>query len=149
MGSPIGSLMADVIMNHVIDETMKLTPILHRPTFFCRYVDDCFATFPDPSSIDIFLNYLNQIHKQIQFTKELETQTPWPSWMCSSKGLKLVSKPAPITSPHTQAFIPNFLVFPLSVTNEILLITSCNALSTFVTLILKWTKIFAQSKTTS
>ena len=72
MGSPIGSLMADVIMNHVVDKALDLTPPFYSPNFFCRYVDDCFATFPNPTSIDIFLTNLNNIHNQIQFTKELE-----------------------------------------------------------------------------
>ena len=64
--------MADVIMNHVVDKALDLTPPSHRPNFFCRYVDDCFATFPNPTFIDIFLTNLNTIHNQIQFTKELE-----------------------------------------------------------------------------
>ena len=72
MGSPIGSLMADVIMNHVVDKAFDLTPPSHRPNFFCRNVDDCFAAFPNPVSINIFLINLNNIHNQTQFTKELE-----------------------------------------------------------------------------
>ena len=72
MGSPIGSLMADVIMNHVVDKALDLTPPSHRPNFFCRYVDNCFATFPNPTSMDLFLTNLNNIHNQIQFTEELE-----------------------------------------------------------------------------
>ena len=73
MGSPIGSLMADVIMNYVIDKALEITPQLRRPSFFYRYVDDCFATFTEPTSIDIFFNNLNSAHKQIQFTKEIES----------------------------------------------------------------------------
>ena len=72
MGSPIGSRMADVIMKHVVDKALDLTPPSHRPNFFCRYVDDRFAAFPNPISIDIFLTNLNNIHSQIQFTKELD-----------------------------------------------------------------------------
>ena len=72
MGSPIGSVMADVIMNYVVDKALDLTPPSHRPNLFCRYVDDCFATFPNPTSIDLFLTNLNNIHNQIQFTEELE-----------------------------------------------------------------------------
>ena len=64
--------MADVIMNHVVDKALHLTPPSHRPNFFCRYVNDCFATFPNPTSIDLFLINLNNIHNQIQFTEELE-----------------------------------------------------------------------------
>ena len=72
MGSPIGSLMTDVIMNHVVDKALDLTPPSHRPNFFYRCVGDCFATFPNPSSIDIFLTNLNNIHNRLQFTKELQ-----------------------------------------------------------------------------
>ena len=72
MGSPTGSQMADVIMKNVVDKDRDLTPLSHRPNFFCSYVDDCFATFPNPTSIDIFLTNHNNIHNQIQFTKELE-----------------------------------------------------------------------------
>ena len=64
--------MADVIMNCVVDKALDLTPPSHGPNFFCRYVDDCFATFTNLTSIGIFLFNLNNIHNQIQFTKELE-----------------------------------------------------------------------------
>ena len=64
VGSPIGSLMVDVIMNQVVDKVLDLTPPSHRPNFFCRYVDDCFATFSNPTSIDIFLTNLNNIHNR-------------------------------------------------------------------------------------
>ena len=60
-------------MNYLIDKALEITPQLHRPSFFCRYVDDCFATFTEPTSFDIFFNNLNCIHKQIQFTKEIES----------------------------------------------------------------------------
>ena len=64
--------MADVIMKHVVEKALDLTPSSHRPNFFCRYLGDCFANFPNPTSIDIFLVNLNNIHDQIQFTKELK-----------------------------------------------------------------------------
>ena len=64
--------MADVIMNHVVDKALDLTSLSHCPNFFCRYVDDCFATFSNPTSTEIFLTNLNNIHNQDQFTKELE-----------------------------------------------------------------------------
>ena len=70
--------MADVIMNHVVDKALALTPSSHRPNFFCRYVDDCFAIFPNPTSIDIFLVNLNNIHNKIQFTKEVKIHNLLP-----------------------------------------------------------------------
>ena len=60
-------------MNYVIDKAQEITPQLHRPSFFCRYVSDCFATFTEPTSINIFFKNLNGLHKQIQFTKEIES----------------------------------------------------------------------------
>ena len=73
MGSPIGPLLADVMINYVIDKAIERTPLDHKPKFFCRYVDDCFATFTNTSSIEIFLRNLNSVHSQIQFTKEVES----------------------------------------------------------------------------
>ena len=65
MGSPIGPLLADVMINYVIDKAIERTPLDHKPKFFCRYVDDCFATFTNTSSIEIFLRNLNSVHSQI------------------------------------------------------------------------------------
>ena len=73
MGSPIGPLLADVMMNYVIDKAIERTPLDYQPKFCCRYVDDCFATFTHTSSIDVFLRNLNSVHSQIQFTKEVES----------------------------------------------------------------------------
>ena len=54
-------------------DTKRLpTPALeldHRRGFFYECVDDYFATFTEPTSVDVFLNNLNSIHKQIQSTK--------------------------------------------------------------------------------
>ena len=72
MASPIEPLQADVMMNYVIDKAIESTPLGHQPKFFCRYVDDCFVTFADASSIDMFIRNLNSVHDQIQFTKKVE-----------------------------------------------------------------------------
>ena len=73
IGSPIGPLLADVMMNYmyVINKAIERTALDHQPQFFCRYVDDCFAAFTNTSSIDVFLCNLNSVHGQIQFTKEV------------------------------------------------------------------------------
>ena len=72
MSSPNRFQMADVIINYAVDKALDLTPPSHRPNFFCHYVDDCFAAFPNPTSINLFLTNLNNIHNHFQFTKELE-----------------------------------------------------------------------------
>ena len=62
MGFPIGPLLADVMMNYVIDIAIKSTPMDHQQKFFCRYVDKCFVTFTNTSTIDIFLRNISSVH---------------------------------------------------------------------------------------
>ena len=55
-----------------MDTKRLLTPALeldYRPGFFYECVDDCFATFTEPASVDVFLNNLNSMHKQIKSKK--------------------------------------------------------------------------------
>ena len=73
MGSPIGPPLTNVMINYVIDKAIELLPQNHQPKFFCRYVDDCFATFTNTSAIDVFLRTLNSEHNQIHFSKEVES----------------------------------------------------------------------------
>ena len=119
MGSPIGPLLADVLMNYVIDKAIERTPLDYQPKFFCRYVDDCFATFTNTSSIEIFLRNLNSVHSQIQFTKEVESHNSLAFLMFSSKKLTKELKLASITNPRALVTLQNFLAFPLFVTSEI------------------------------
>jgi len=44
-----------------------------RPDLLCRYVDDLFLLFPNPDSLNRFFTNINSIHRNIVFTKELET----------------------------------------------------------------------------
>ena len=44
MGSPIAPAFADIFMNYVIEKTKEFNML---PDVFFRYVDDCFAVFPD------------------------------------------------------------------------------------------------------
>ena len=73
MGSIIGPLLADVTMNYVIDKAIESTPLDHQPKFFCSYVDECFASFTNTSSIDVFLRNLKSVLSQIQLTKEVKS----------------------------------------------------------------------------
>jgi len=40
MGSPIAPLLADVIMNYVIDQALTKINVQNKPIVFWRYVDD-------------------------------------------------------------------------------------------------------------
>jgi len=72
---PIAPLMADVCMNYVIDQALWVTPPEGRPDLLCRYVDDLFLLFPNQDYLNRFFTNINSIHRNIVFTKELETNT--------------------------------------------------------------------------
>jgi len=72
MGSPIAPLLADVIMNHVIDQTLTKINVQNKPIVLWCDVDDIFVAFNDMSALDIFFNTLNSVHNNITFTKELQ-----------------------------------------------------------------------------
>jgi len=72
MGSPIAPLLADVIMNYVVDQALTKIDVQNKPIILCCYVDDIFVAFNDMSALDIFFNTLNSVHNNITFTKELE-----------------------------------------------------------------------------
>jgi len=72
MGSPIAPLLADVIMNHVIDQALKKINVQNKPIVRWRYVGDIFVAFNDMNALDIFFDTLNSVHNNITFTKELE-----------------------------------------------------------------------------
>ena len=49
-----------------------------QPDVFFRYVNDCFAVFPDFESAMLFYRKLNQIHSNVNFTYELENNKQLP-----------------------------------------------------------------------
>ena len=69
MGSPLGPLLANVLMSSIeekLDVEGKLPP--------CHpwYVDDTLIVMPDLSTARDFLNTLNQAHPAIKFTMEVK-----------------------------------------------------------------------------
>ena len=72
MGGSLSCLMADVLMNHLVDKALSRTLSNHKPSIFYRYVDDCFAVFDSLDSIKIFCDSLNEVHPNIKFTTEIQ-----------------------------------------------------------------------------
>ena len=62
-------------MNYVIEKTKEFNM---QPDVFFRYVDDCFAVFPDFESAMLFYRKLNQIHSNVNFTYKLENNKQLP-----------------------------------------------------------------------
>ena len=61
--------MADVLMNHPVDEALSSTPSNSAYAInFYRYVDDCFAVFDSLDSINVFCDSLDSLN----FTTEIQ-----------------------------------------------------------------------------
>ena len=73
MGGPASSLLADVLMNNIVDKAMDTSLTQRKPIVFYRYVDDCFAVFNNKRSVVEFENILNSMHPNIKFTTEMQT----------------------------------------------------------------------------
>jgi len=71
MGSPLSPVIANFFMEDF--EEGVLNQATHKPTCWYRYVDDIFAIWPHgKASLTTFLVHLNSLHKNIQFTMEIE-----------------------------------------------------------------------------
>lgn len=74
MGSPSSSLLSEIFLQIKIEP--KLIEILkkHDPnSIYHRYVDDCIFITKNNANIDNILNEINQIHNNIKFTLEKES----------------------------------------------------------------------------
>ena len=71
MGSPIGPVMANIFMVGL--ENNVLPPLSSHMTKWKRYVDDTIC-YINVDSVDYVLGTLNNYHKNISFTYELETE---------------------------------------------------------------------------
>lgn len=71
MGSPLGPIFANIFMNH-LEEEFLISGNIVKPLVYRRYVDDIFCMFDSEMDADIFLNFINGRHPNIQFTIEKE-----------------------------------------------------------------------------
>lgn len=72
MGSPCGPTLANAFLCYYEKVWLDECPNNFKPLIYKRYVDDTFLLFEDPSHVDQFLDFLNNKHPNIRFTKELE-----------------------------------------------------------------------------
>lgn len=75
MGSPASPVIADVIMEVLLDTSLE--KMKKRPKILTKYVDDLFGIVKR-EEIDNTLTILNSFHRQIQFTMEEETNNRLP-----------------------------------------------------------------------
>ena len=67
MGSPLGPTLANLFLGHLEQNwlSQKFSPILYK-----RYVDDIFCIFENEIHSNMFLDFINQQHQNLQFTVE-------------------------------------------------------------------------------
>ncbi|XP_075160352.1 uncharacterized protein LOC142233335 [Haematobia irritans] len=75
MGSPASPIIADILMERLLDSCMQ--KLEKRPKFITKYVDDLFAIIRE-TEIEKTLATLNSFHNNIRFTMELEQNQKLP-----------------------------------------------------------------------
>ena len=72
MGSPLGPIMANAFMCSLEEQMLDDCPLSYRPLFYRRYVDDTIALFRSREASENFLEHINGLHPNINFTIEHE-----------------------------------------------------------------------------
>ena len=72
MGNPLGPTLANVFLCFNESKWLDDCPFEFKPKLYRRYVDDIFLLFSDNSHVNLFLNYLNNKHPNMQFTSASE-----------------------------------------------------------------------------
>ena len=78
MGSPLGPAFANSFMSWLEVELLNKCPSSFKPVFYRRYVDDTFVLFSNKASAELFLEYANSFHENINFTMENECNNRLP-----------------------------------------------------------------------
>ena len=72
MGSPLGSILANIFLSHHEENWLNKCPIEFKPNFYRRYVHDSFVLFESSESAHSFREYMSSKHQNINFTAEQE-----------------------------------------------------------------------------
>ncbi len=75
MGSPLAPIVADLVMEHLLDNVVKLLPF--QPSFLYKYVDDLILSIPRGSE-QLTVDTFNSFHDKLQFTIEVEKDSKIP-----------------------------------------------------------------------
>ncbi|XP_054853995.1 uncharacterized protein LOC129342319, partial [Eublepharis macularius] len=94
MGSPLSPVIANFYMEHFEKTALESAP--HKPSVWFRFVDDTFIIWSHgEEELMGFLNHLNNIHLNIQFTmeKEIEGKLPFlDTWVIRKANFQLGHK---------------------------------------------------------
>lgn len=76
MGSPLSPLLSGIFMAHLEEKNFSSsTHSINKAFLWARYVDDVFCIWTSSDrQLDLFLNFINSLYHQIQFTIETEKE---------------------------------------------------------------------------
>jgi hypothetical protein len=80
MGNPLAPSLANIFLCHLETMLFEKCPMNFKPIFYRRYLDDTFVVFAERSPhCDDFLNFINDLHPNINFTieKEIDSKLPF------------------------------------------------------------------------
>jgi len=83
MGLPLGPTFANIFMSFHEKSWLADCPDNFKPVFYRRYVDDTFVLFRNQSHAQLFLDYINSKHSNINFTMDCEVDNKLPFLDCS------------------------------------------------------------------
>ena len=75
MGSPVSVVLAELVMQHIEQKMVIDAPC--TPKIWRRYVDDVIAILPK-DKVESYLNHINSLDPNIQFTIEKEVENCLP-----------------------------------------------------------------------
>jgi retron-type reverse transcriptase len=77
LGSSLSPIVSNIYVEHF--EKPALDSAQNKPFLWLRYVDDTLVDWShDPERLQNFLNHLNSLRPSIQFTMEIESDSPIP-----------------------------------------------------------------------
>ena len=85
MGLPLSPTLANIFLCFHEKNWLRDCPPSFKPSFYRRYMDDTFMFFREKSHIEKFLQYMNNRHKNIKFTCEIENDNQLSFLDCKIK----------------------------------------------------------------
>ena len=70
MGSPLGPILGNRFLSHLVENWLNKCPVKFKPSFFRRYVDDIFVRFELSESANSFGQYMSSKHQNINVSVE-------------------------------------------------------------------------------
>ena len=83
MGLPLSPTLANIFLGYHESKWLEECPNEFKPSYYRRYMDDCFILFRCQEHAKIFLEYVNQKHANINFTCENEVNGKLPFLDCT------------------------------------------------------------------